>query len=40
MGLYDDVYTAFEAADVRYVVVGGMAVVLELLIAREAGRDR
>jgi hypothetical protein len=28
MGLYDDVYAAFEAADVRYVVVGGMAVVM------------
>lgn len=28
MGLYDDVYAAFEAAGVRYVVVGGMAVVL------------
>ena len=28
MGLYDDVYAAFEAANVRYVVVGGMAVVL------------
>ena len=28
MGLYDDVYAAFEEADVRYVVVGGMAVVM------------
>ncbi|HEX3828848.1 MAG TPA: nucleotidyl transferase AbiEii/AbiGii toxin family protein [Sporichthyaceae bacterium] len=28
MGLYDDVYAALEAADVRFVVVGGMAVVL------------
>lgn len=28
MGLYDDVYAAFEAAGVRYVVVGGMAVVM------------
>lgn len=28
MGLYDDVYAAFEEAGVRYVVVGGMAVVL------------
>jgi hypothetical protein len=28
MGLYDDVYAAFQAADVRYVVVGGMAVVM------------
>ena len=28
MGLYDDVYAAFEAAEVRYVVVGGMAVVM------------
>lgn len=28
MGLYDDVYAAFELAGVRYVVVGGMAVVL------------
>ncbi|MFN2539122.1 MAG: nucleotidyltransferase domain-containing protein [Mycobacteriales bacterium] len=28
MGIYDDVYEAFSAADVRYVVVGGMAVVL------------
>jgi hypothetical protein len=28
MGIYDDVYAALEAADVRYVVVGGMAVVL------------
>ena len=28
MGLYDDVYAAFAQADVRYVVVGGMAVVL------------
>ena len=28
MGLYDDVYAAFERADVRYVVVGGMAVVM------------
>jgi hypothetical protein len=28
MGMYDDVYAALEAADVRYVVVGGMAVVM------------
>ena len=28
MGLYDDVYAAFEAAGVRYVVVGGLAVVM------------
>jgi hypothetical protein len=28
MGLYDDVYAAFQEAGVRYVVVGGMAVVL------------
>lgn len=28
MGLYDDVYAAFEEAGVRYVVVGGMAVVM------------
>jgi len=28
MGLYDDVYAALDAAHVRYVVVGGMAVVL------------
>lgn len=28
MSLYDDVYAAFEEADVRYVVVGGMAVVM------------
>lgn len=28
MSLYDDVYAAFAAADVRFVVVGGMAVVL------------
>lgn len=28
MALYDDVYAAFEAAEVRYVVVGGMAVVM------------
>ena len=28
MGLYDDVYAAFEEAEVRYVVVGGMAVVM------------
>jgi hypothetical protein len=28
MGLYDDVYAAFEAAQVRYVVVGGIAVVM------------
>jgi hypothetical protein len=28
MAMYDDVYAAFEAAGVRYVVVGGMAVVL------------
>jgi len=28
MGLYDDVYAAFAEADVPYVVVGGMAVVL------------
>ncbi len=28
MGLYDDVYAALAAAQVRYVVVGGMAVVL------------
>lgn len=28
MGLYDDVYAALDAADVPYVVVGGMAVVL------------
>ena len=28
MGLYDDVYSAFEEAGVRYVVVGGMAVVM------------
>lgn len=28
MGLYDDVYAAFERAGVRYVVVGGMAVVM------------
>src|SRR5436305_11690823 len=28
MGLYDDVYAAFDAAGVRYVVVGGMAVVM------------
>jgi hypothetical protein len=28
MSLYDDVYAAFAAAGVRYVVVGGMAVVL------------
>lgn len=28
MGLYDDVYAAFEQAGVRYVVVGGMAVVM------------
>ena len=28
MGLYDDVYGAFEEAGVRYVVVGGMAVVM------------
>lgn len=28
MGLYDDVYAAFDAARVRYVVVGGMAVVM------------
>lgn len=28
MSLYDDVYAALTAADVRFVVVGGMAVVL------------
>ena len=28
MGLYDDVYAAFAEADVPYVIVGGMAVVL------------
>ena len=28
MGLYDDVYAALEDARVRYVVVGGMAVVM------------
>jgi hypothetical protein len=28
MGLYDDVYAAFEEAGVRYVIVGGMAVVM------------
>src|SRR5690348_3706455 len=28
MVLYDDVYAAFEAANVRYVVVGGIAVVM------------
>jgi hypothetical protein len=28
VGLYDDVYAALAAADVRFVVVGGMAVVL------------
>jgi hypothetical protein len=28
VGLYDDVYTALEEARVRYVVVGGMAVVM------------
>lgn len=28
MSLYDDVYAAFIAAEVRFVVVGGMAVVL------------
>jgi hypothetical protein len=28
VGLYDDVYAALQAADVRFVVVGGMAVVL------------
>jgi len=28
MGLYDDVYAAFEGAGVRFVVVGGMAVVM------------
>ncbi len=28
MGLYDDVYAAFAEANVRYVVVGGMAVVM------------
>ncbi len=28
MGLYDDVYAAFAEADVPFVVVGGMAVVL------------
>lgn len=28
MGLYDDVYAALDDAAVRYVVVGGMAVVL------------
>jgi hypothetical protein len=28
VGLYDDVYAAFAEADVPYVIVGGMAVVL------------
>lgn len=28
VGLYDDVYAALDEADVRYVVVGGMAVVM------------
>lgn len=28
MGLYDDVYAAFAEAGVRYVIVGGMAVVI------------
>jgi hypothetical protein len=28
MGAYDDVYAAFDDAGVRYVVVGGMAVVM------------
>lgn len=29
MGLYDDVFAALHAAGVRYVVVGGVAVVLQ-----------
>lgn len=29
MALYDDIYAALHAAGVRYVVVGGMAVVLQ-----------
>jgi hypothetical protein len=28
VGLYDDVFAAFDEADVRYVIVGGMAVVM------------
>ena len=28
MSIYDDVFAALEAADVRYVVVGGIAVIL------------
>lgn len=29
MGIYDDVYTALHTAEVRFVVVGGTAVVLQ-----------
>ena len=39
MGLYDDVFAALAAADVRYVVVGGIAVVLSDALLRLADPD-
>lgn len=39
MGLYDDVYAAFEEAGVRYVVVGGMAVVMSGVVRATVDLD-